>query len=360
MRLPLRTLAALAAAVPALALGGAAVPDPSAAAAAALREVPVDLSLVPPLSLNGEGRVENHLSIGVVARSTVLRGLALAPVHLADEDVSGAQVTWAAASAGGVVRGAQLATVTTVARELRGLQASQLVNVIRAGGEGVQLGGAANVARRLDGLQAAAVNVAGGVRGVQLAVVNVGGEVSGTQLGLVNVARRVRGAQVGLVNLAEEADGSVGVLALVRNGRHEVELYATELTPLAAGVRLGGRRVYGVLAAGVQPDPQERSGKTLATAGGGAGVGFEPAQRLALDLDLLAQAVSLDRAVEAVLGSLRAVAAYRLTPWMSIHAGPTANLLVSDEVQPDLHLGWRLDGSRYARVWVGFVAGVRI
>ncbi|WP_242352556.1 LA_2272 family surface repeat-containing protein [Anaeromyxobacter sp. SG64] len=360
MRNPLRTtLAALAAAVPALALAGAAVPEPPAAALTALRVVPVDLSLVPPLSLNGEGRVENHLSIGVVARSTVLRGLALAPVHLADEDVSGAQVTWAAASAGGVVRGVQLATVTTVARDLRGLQASQIVNVVRGGAEGVQLGGAANVARRLDGLQAAAVNVAGGVRGVQLAVVNVGGEVSGTQLGLVNVARRVRGAQVGLVNLAEEAEGSVGVLALVRNGRHEVELYATELTPLAAGVRLGGRRAYGVLGAGVQPDPQERSGKTLSTLGGGAGVGFEPAQRLALDLDLVAQAVSLDGTPEAVLGVLRAVAAYRLTEWMGVLAGPTANVLVSDEDQPDLHLGWKL-GGRHARVWVGFVAGVRI
>lgn len=360
MRLPLRTLAALAAAVPALALAGPQRPGISTAAAPALREVPVDLSLVPPLSLNGEGRVKNHLSIGVVARSTVLRGLALAPVHLADEDVTGAQVTWAAASAGGVARGLQLATITTVARELRGVQAAQLVNVVRAGGRGVQLGGAANLARRLDGVQAAAVNVAAGLRGVQLALVNVGGEVAGTQVGLVNVARRVRGAQVGLVNLADEADGSVGVLSLVRDGRHEVELYATELTPLAAGVRLGGRRAYGVLAAGVQPDAQPRSGETLWTLGAGAGVGFEPSQRLALDLDLVAQAVSLGDSAEAVLGSLRAVAAYRLTPWMGIHAGPTANVFVSDEDQPDVHLGWKLDGGRYARVWLGFVAGVRI
>ena len=160
MRIPLRTLAALAAAVPALALAGARGTKPSADTAPALREVPVDFSLVPPLSLNGDGPAENHLSIGVVARSTVLRGLALAPVHLADEDVTGVQVTWAAASAGGVARGVQLATITTVTRDLRGLQASQLVNVVRAAGEGVQLGGAANWARRLDGVQAAAVNVA--------------------------------------------------------------------------------------------------------------------------------------------------------------------------------------------------------
>jgi hypothetical protein len=360
MRNPLRTLAALAATVPALALAGVAPPGPAAVATPALREVPVDLSLVPPLSLNGEGRVKNHLSVGVVGRSTVLRGLALAPVHLADEDVTGAQVTWAAASAGGLVRGVQLATITTVARDLRGLQASQLVNVVRAGGEGVQLGVVTNWARRLDGVQAAAVNVAAGLRGVQLALVNVSGEVAGTQLGLVNVARRVRGAQVGLVNLADAADGSVGVLSLVRDGRHEVELYATELTPLTAGVRLGGRRAYGVLAAGAQPDAQARSGKTLWTLGGGAGVGFEPAQRLALDLDLVAQAVSLEGAAEAVLASLRAVAAYRLTPWMGIHAGPTANVFVSDEDQPDVHLGRKLDSGRYARVWVGFVAGVRI
>lgn len=361
MRIPLRTLAALAAAVPALALAAAPGPAPSMGAASALREVPIDLSLVPPLSLNGEVPAVNNLSIGVVARSTALRGLALAPVHLADEDVTGVQVTWAAASAGGVARGVQLATITTVTRELRGLQASQVVNVTRVRGKGVQLGGAANWARRLDGVQAAAaVNCAAELHGVQLALVNVGGEVKGAQVGLVNVARSVRGAQVGLVNLAREADASVGLLALVGGGRHEVELYATELTPLAAGLRLGGRRAYGVLVAGAQPDSQPRSGETLWTVGGGAGVGFEPAQRLALDLDLVAQAVSLGDAAEAVLGSLRAVAAYRLTPWMGIHAGPTVNLFVSDEDLPDVHLGWKLDTARYTRVWVGFVAGVRI
>lgn len=348
-----------------------------AAADVAERVVPVDLSLVPQLSLNGEGPVLNHLSLGLaVARSTTLRGAALAPVHMAERDVAGVQLTWAAGTAGGRVRGAQLTTIANVAGDLDGAQLAQVVNVARRAARGVQLGGAlnwagslrgvqagvVNVARDAAGLQASVVNVGGGVAGLQLAVVNVGGEVAGTQLGLVNVARRVDGLQLGLVNLAREADASVGLLSLVQGGRHEVDLFATELSAANVAIRLGGARAYGLLVAGLEPGevPGERA--TRWTVGGGAGVGFAPAPSLGLDLELLAQAVRYDDAdPDGLLGSLRATASWRATPWLAIFAGPTANVFASSAPRPDVHLGWKLEaGRRDARVWPGFAAGVRL
>ncbi len=344
----------------------------------ALRVVPVDLSLVPPIDLNGDGPVLNHLSLGLaVARSTVLRGAALAPVHLAEEDVTGVQLTWAAGAAGGTVRGLQLTTIANVAGDLRGAQLAQLVNVVRGEARGVQLGGAVNWAQRIAGVQAgwglnraagatglqlATVNLAERLAGLQLAVVNVGGDVGGAQVGLVNVARRVRGLQLGVVNLADEADGAVGQLSLVRTGRHEVEVHATELSPLGAAVRLGGHRAHGLLVAGVRPGAERHTGKTRWTTGAGLGIGFEPAPRLALDLDVLAQAIHDDgRTAEAGLGTVRLVAAWRASQWLALFGGPTANLLVSDEARPDLHLGWSLgSGRREVRAWPGFVAGVRL
>ncbi|MGC3999564.1 MAG: hypothetical protein QM767_19815 [Anaeromyxobacter sp.] len=324
---PRTLLAALSTLAALPALGQEAAP----AAAPPRRHVTVDVSLVPGLSINGEGPVLNNLSLGLVAHSTELRGVALAAAHLADGDVTGLQWTWAASSAGGTVRGVQLASFANVAGDLRGLQ-----------------WGGVNVTRR-------------GVEGVQLAVVNVGGEVAGSQIGLVNVARKVHGLQLGVVNVAREADGSVGALALVGDGRHQAELFATELTPLAAGVRLGGRRAYGVLTGGVQPE-QRPSGRTLWTTGGGGGVGFQPTARLSLDLDLTGQCLWLDDTAEGVVGSLRATAGWRFTPWLAAFAGPTANVVISDEAQPDVDLGTQFgEGTgRYQRYWFGFVAGLRV
>jgi hypothetical protein len=315
-----------------------------------LRHVPVDLSIFPPLSLNGEGRAENHLSLGLAAaRSTVLRGLALAPLHWADEDLSGVQLTWIAGSAGGTVRGLQASQIANVTGALRGVQLTSIVNVVREGGRGVQLSSVANFTRRE-------------LAGAQIALVNVAGEVSGAQVGLVNVARRVSGVQLGLVNVAREADAAVGLLSLVGNGRREVEAFATELSLANVGVRLGGSRVHGLLVAGIQPEERPEVGATRWTWGGGVGAGFGLSPRLALDVDLLAQAVQYDGAdPEAGLGTLRALLSFRAARHLAVFAGPTVNLFVSDRRQPDVDLGWDLEPeTRDSRLWVGFAAGLRI
>jgi hypothetical protein len=85
--------------------------------------------------------------------------------------------------------------------------------------------------------------------------------------------------------------------------------------------------------------------------------------RFGLDLDLLAQTVHHDTAEPRnVLATARALIAWYASPWMALFAGPTGNVLVSDERQPYLErLGWKLGhGSREVRGWVGFAAGLRL
>jgi hypothetical protein len=220
-----------------------------------------------------------------------------------------------------------------------------------------------NLAEEVRGVQAATVSVARRLTGVQLSVVNVGGDVTGSQIGLVNVARRVSGLQLGLVNVSRSADAAVGLVSAVAEGRHEVEVFATELSPMNVALRLGGRRVHGVLVAGVDPDEQREVEAIRWTAGGGVGAGFDLSERFTLDVDVIAQTIRYDdddAEPDNVLGSVRAIAGWRATPWIALFAGPTVNLLVSDGTHPDVDLGRKVDLRESGRLWAGFVAGLRI
>lgn len=356
-------------------------PGDAPAAKAELAHVPVDLSLVPPISINGERAARNHLSLGLgAARSGKLEGVALAPLHWTDGEVDGLQATWAAAIAGGTVRGAQVGAVT-VAPGLQGLQAANLVTLakgevsgLQASGitaistgrlAGVQASGVFNWADRIDGLQASTVNHAGAATGLQWAVVNIGGAVRGAQIGVVNLADTVDGAQLGVVNLARSSDASVGLFSLVGDGTHDVELFATEFSPVNAGVRLGGRHVYGLLVGGVQPREQEDLGEVRWTYGAGIGGRVELADRFRLDLDLLAQNVVYGEAYdtddgENVLGSLRALVGFEATPWLSAFAGPTLSVYTAKEENRNIDRGTDLDLWGETRAWVGFAAGLRL
>lgn len=315
----------------------------------AVRHVPVDVSLFPPISTNGETPALNHLSLGLAgARSAELRGFAFAPVHWADGDVTGVQATWVAASAGGTVRGAQLSQIAAIARHLRGVQMGGAVALARGDAAGVQMSwGAAIAPNRL--------------RGVQLAVVNVGGDVAGAQIGLVNLARRVSGLQLGLVNLSRSAGAAVGLVSLVGDGRHELEAYATELSPINLAARLGGRRIHGVIAAGIDPDEVDATGRTRWTAGAGAGGRIELGARTTLDVELVAQLLLYDREEpKSGIGTLRLLAGFRAARHLAVFAGPSLDVLLSDVERSDVRLGRALALRDHSRLWAGFAAGVRI
>ncbi|WP_242334404.1 MULTISPECIES: caspase family protein [unclassified Anaeromyxobacter] len=337
-----------------------------------LARVPVDLSIFPPVSFNGDRYVVNRLQLGLIAsRTTRLRGIGLAPVLWADEDVVGGFFSYIGSSARGRVTGVQVGMVANVAGSLRGVQLTQGLNLVRGDVVGWQHSSVSWAAGAVTGLQSALVGYAGSVSGAQLALASVSGEVHGAQIGLVNVGSgvrgvqvglvnvggHVRGAQLGLVNVADGLDGvSLGLLPIVRGGEHKLLVLGDENGILSAGLLLGSRAFHTILSAGAQ---RADSGGRLWS---GFGLGAHQARgRFLLDVDLLSQ-----QAVDAganVLATARVLAGWQVTRSVAVVAGPSASLFWAEEgFRPGLggllehDLG--ADGGR--RAWLGFAAGLRL
>ena len=337
-----------------------------------LAHVAVDLSIFPPVSTNGDRYVVNRLQLGLIAsRTTRLRGIGLAPVLWADEDVEGAFLSYIGSSARGRVTGLQVGMVANVAGSLRGVQLSQGLNLVRGDVVGWQSSSVSWVTGAVTGLQSSVVSyaesvsgaqlaltsVSGDLRGVQVGLVNVGGDVRGAQAGLVNVGSHVRGAQIGLVNVAEGIDGvSLGLVPIVRDGEKKLLVLGDENGILSTGLLLGSRTFHSILSAGVQRDG---SGARL-WAGFGLGA-HRTRGRLLLDVDLLAQRA--DEPDDHVLATARLLAGWQLTPHAAVVAGPSVSGFWAEEgFRPGLGgaLEQELSSGGTSRAWLGFTAGLRL
>jgi len=388
--------------------------------------VPVDFSIFPPISMNGDRPTLNHAQIGLVgSRTTRLRGVGVAPVLWADEDVKGLQLAGVGASARGQVRGAQISAVANVAGDLRGVQLSPVLNLVRGEAFGLQQSwlanftngrvrgaqisqilnftgslegaqiGAVNVARQARGAQlgvtifsldstanggqvevvdvsrrvngiplgllnVVAVNVAGSLEGAQVGTVNVAREVRGVQVGVVNVSRGspVRGWQVGLVNVSHQVDGvPLGLVNVVRDGWRRVLALSDADGSATLGYAGGVARFHTALEASLQR-----------TAGGARGwASFGPGlhlrwRRAGLDLDLLGQH-AVDEVEPYLVLTLRALAAFSLSPRVAIAAGPTASALLARDPASAPRIGavgWAAAPGENARAWAGFQVGLRL
>jgi hypothetical protein len=295
------------------------------------------------LQLAGLGNVLGGSSSGLQAAIFAnlvggdVRQLQLAGVtNLVDGNVSAAQVAGLVNIAGGDVAHFQAAgIVNSVGGEVRGLQAAGVANLDGGGLRGIQLAGIANVLTgssdggvqlagvtnvTVGGVQGAQIAIAanlatGDVRGLQLAAgFNGASSVDGAQIGLVNAAGKVSGVQVGLVNIAEEADVSIGLLTLAKNGRHALETWTSDIAAANVGVKLGAKRTYSFLTVGGSQD------RLLV----GAGLGVHtPRGRYYVDTDLVAYEEienGFDLSEDAI-AQLRVAFGWPLTPSIAVFAG---------------------------------------
>ncbi|HET6923702.1 MAG TPA: hypothetical protein VFI16_11205 [Anaeromyxobacteraceae bacterium] len=367
--------------------------------AGAARPLLVNLSLVPPLSVNSvfEYRTANALALDLlVGDSAALEGVELSGIGSRNGEVRGAQIAglgnWVDAGAhgqagdargaqvagllnwtGGSLRGAQaagalnsagrdssgaqVAGAVNLASALTGLQVAGALNLASAM-SGVQVGGAVNLASAMSGVQVAgAVNVASEAPGVQVAGgMNFASGLAGVQVGVVNVARQADGAQLGVVNVAEDADVSLGVFSWVKHGTHDVGLAATEYGVLAEA-DTGGRTLYGILTGGTA----YRSHPRLYLLGLGIGWRALSADAIALDVQAAAmQVVDADHWTERFLCSARAVVAMRVVGPLSVFAGPTFNFYVDSEPRKIELVGHGWKSGTGVRFWPGILAGLRL
>jgi hypothetical protein len=280
--------------------------------------------------LNVVGRDVDGIQIGGVANLTSgdQAGLQLAGGVSAARNSRVLQIGGVTSVARGDVRGGQIGGGASIAGDdLVGLQLAGVSNVTGGHVRGLQLAGGGNYAGEVRGAQVGGVtNIGRDVQGLQLSILNVGGDVQGLQLGVINVARRVQGLQLGLVNVAGELRGeSIGLVNVVRDGYRAAEAWASDLMPLQAGVKLGGRHAYSLLAAGSTND----------TAYVGAGLGLHaPLGRLYLDVDAAAHEFLPHDGSEAandLLVQARAMLGMEIFPRVSVFGGAALNLAIATE-----------------------------
>lgn len=352
------------------------------------RVVPVDLGLIPPLSINGfADPTLNHLSLSLgMSYGHDLEGAQLAVgASWMDARMTGVQAAVGLSHVGGEGTGLQLGVgATTVARAFEGVQAA--VGVATTGGDfrGWQTSvGVGVVGGSLVGLQTTVgLNVAGGaveggqvtvglnvanqVNGFQLATgLNVAGQVEGAQVGLINAAGSVAGLQLGLINVVEETKGlSLGLINYAtKDGILDVEVSSSDVGMLGLALELGTKFVY----TGFSFSGGTWEVTDAIAYGAYLGVRMHPTSQWELEVELGHQWLDENRDFSSLdlLGSARVTLGYRLGKGVVLYAGPALHVLV------DLHdagtdravfapsYAARPDQGR-SYLWPGFTAGLRL
>ncbi|PBQ33446.1 hypothetical protein CNR22_17235 [Sphingobacteriaceae bacterium] len=308
------------------------------------KERAFSLTFVSPIGTNGLDcyKVSNHVSINILAG--VSRGVkgfeagTLANVTL--KDMEGAQFAGFANVVLGNVHGAQFSSYFNYCGkdlkgagfaglcnfglgELHGGQFSAGVNINRKGGKGVQLASWTNV-------------ILGDFKGAQIAVgTNVAlGTLDGAQIGMVNVAKKVKGVQVGFVNVADSVDGAaIGFLNIIKHGKHQVEISGDELFYANLSYRAGTDAFYNIFTAGFKPGSKD----DLWHFGYGAGTSFKIKEKLKGEINATAHHVSTGGFYWGTSELIRLYCGveYKIAKKISVAAGPTFNLYMSDALLSD-------------------------
>jgi hypothetical protein len=278
---------------------------------AALRDFPIQISLVPSLGTNKliSGAMNNNFSLNILGGyANGVRGVEIGGLFNIDrEHMIGFQAGGLFNVVGGNVKGMQAAGLfSNVSGSVTGVQASGLYNMVRdtvygvqAAGlfnqtkgkvTGLQIGGLYNMAMNgVDGGQIAGVynhsredvramqiagvanlaknvglfqiagisNVSrGSVKGFQISgISNVSREdVSGVQIsGIFNKARTVGGVQIGLINVADSVGGAqIGLLNFNKHGYTSLELSTNEVMQANLAYKAGNRWLYSILTSGLR------------------------------------------------------------------------------------------------------------
>lgn len=282
-----------------------------------------------------------------------LRGLQMSVgMNLSSRPAAGLQATVGANIVVGSMKGLQAATGLNLTKgDMVGLQAATGLNLVTG---------------KLSGIQASSgYNHAGRINGAQIGLLNVGGSVEGLQLGLVNLAGSVSGAQIGLVNIAGRSKAPLGLLNLVKDGLHHLDVFYSDTAMANMALMLGGQNLYSILGVGIQPTHC----RTRWLAGMGIGAYIPLPLRFFLNTDAMAWNVNDHEAWTHELNmlyQLRLLAGLRLHRRFAVFIGPTLNVLLTrkdkdDRIGPIKGKEVTPEGNRTkVRIWPGLVAGIRI
>jgi len=309
-------------------------------------EVAFDVGLFPPLSINGQLAKRKRI------RDTQIRNTA------------SVSLLWGRS---GAVDGVAMALGGSYVRDrVEGGQLSLLTNIAPGKVDGVQLSYGANVAGSVRGAQLSIYNHANAIAGGQAGVANFGRDVRGAQIGLVNIGRQVHGVQVGLFAFADSADAQIALFSATREHGVHPSISTTDTGLVQVALRFPAKRTYSEMIMGLHP---MGAGEAW-TFGLAFGVHNPLAHRLFLDVDVVSLGVANGVGFRVPIGTiskLRVMVGWQPRERLSVYGGPSVSFMsdradgtTRDTVRPGY--GWANtvhEGSFRARMWPGFIGGVR-
>ncbi|MGH1342113.1 MAG: caspase family protein [Nannocystales bacterium] len=309
-------------------------------------ELAFDIGAFPPLSLNGQLAKTKNI------RDTEIRNTA------------SISLLWGRS---GAVHGVAMSLGGSHVRDrVEGAQLSLLANIAPGKVDGAQLSYGANIAGSMRGAQLSVYNHANSMLGGQVGVVNFGRDLRGAQVGLFNVGRQVNGLQVGLFAFADSADAQVALFSGTREFGVRPSISTSDTGLVEVALRFPAKRTYSEMIMGLHP---MGTGEAW-TFGLAFGVHNPLAHRLFLDVDLASLGVVNGvgfRVPLGVMSKLRVMVGWQPYDRLSVFGGPTVSFMADridgttrDTVRPGY--GWANtvhEGSFRARMWPGFIAGLR-
>ncbi|MFT5681650.1 MAG: hypothetical protein ACI8RZ_002556 [Myxococcota bacterium] len=250
-----------------------------------------------------------------------------------------------------------------VGTDVDGVQGAAALNMVGGSVDGIQMSGGVNlVGGMMDGVQmASGLNVVSGVvDGVQLSGgANLAGDVSGAQIAPVNLAGNVDGVQIGVVNVARTSDFSLGVVNIVLEGRTHLDVTVDELGLGTVAFKHGGAGFHYIYSLGFRPG---LNGAWMPAMGLG---GHREWRRLFIDTEVVTGQLFEHWAP---LGlnlrtTGRLVGGLSLTDRLSVIAGPSYNVLVTDACGAKyrgLGVSTLSTGPVAVLGWPGFMIGIEL
>jgi hypothetical protein len=300
--------------------------------------------------------------------------------NIAAGDLSGMQFAGIMSIAGQEMSGLQGAGVINISQmNMSGLQAAGSANITGGNMEGLQVSGGLNIARsRMEGLQATGgMNIARHGEGLQIAgAANISRSFEGLQVsGFFNYADQFEGVQIGVLNIARDFDGvPLGLVSLYGNGRKNLDLWVNEAGFVNAGFKTGTHEIYNMLSVGYNVGITDRDVLSLGWTIGRHRTLTEAWQRPGLDDYFVNADLSFTKIIEGDnlegIDKLNNQFTWRymlgrtVGDNFSVYAGPSLNVLVSEDVRNADYAPYSLlerSTSNYdVRGWIGFTVGMQL
>jgi hypothetical protein len=332
------------------------------------------LSLVPGVSTNKMlgGSVDNMVSVNILGGySQSVRIFEFGGIfNLVRDSMSYCQVGGISNFVGGSLTGVQLGGIYNRASSVNGVQVSGVANTVKRDAK-MQFAGIINKASSADLQIAGVVNTVEKSGNIQIGgIINISDSSSLQIAGILNRTTYLKGFQLALINMADSSEGtSVGLINLIRNGYHKIELSSDEILHTNLNFRTGTRLLHIILGTGIAAFNNDRPVWGVSY---GVGTSLGKSGKYAFDLDGTTTRIYYhgDTKYNQEWYSIYAGIDRKLIHHFSLAAGITFNFLITDkrsDYYNDIYSGvtpYNLVNSDFSthnnlKSWVGVKLGLR-